>query len=220
MTSTELATELRHGTANAHRLAERSFFIRAFLKGLLTRDAYQHLLVALYQIYGALERQLVRHREHPAVQPLFFPELWRQQELAHDLNFFAGPHWLHSLKCSPATATYVARLEELGHTTPTLLAAHAYTRYLGDLSGGPILQKMTRRAFRLTTLEGLRFYHFAQIPDPKEFKGVFRARLNALPLSVSEQSQVVTEANHAFALNRLLFTELEGSWVRGLLTIL
>ena len=215
-----LAVQLRHGTQAAHRLAERSFFIRAFLKGLLTKDAYRHLLIALYQIYGALERQLAVHREHPAVQPLFLPELWREQELAHDLTFFAGPDWQKGLPCSPATVAYIARLDELGQTAPRLLAAHAYTRYLGDLSGGQILQKMTRRAFRLTELEGVRFYHFAQIPDLQKFKDLFRARLDALPLSSAEQLQVVAEANHAFTLNRRLFTELEGSWVRGLLTLL
>jgi heme oxygenase len=36
---------------------------------------------------------------------------------------------------SPASQTYVARVQEVALTQPYLLVAHQYTRYLGDLFG-------------------------------------------------------------------------------------
>lgn len=59
-------------------------------------------------------------------------------------------------------AVYLDRLRELGasqQTAPRLLA-HAYVRYLGDLSGGQIIGNRLRKAYGLEGLDGRRFYYF------------------------------------------------------------
>lgn len=40
---------------------------------------------------------------------------------------------------APTAGLYVTRLTALIHKEPLLLLAHAYVRYLGDLSGGQML---------------------------------------------------------------------------------
>jgi heme oxygenase len=88
---------------------------------------------------------------------------------------------------------------------PELLIAHAYTRYLGDLSGGQILRRIAAYALRLEGPAGLRFYEFSQIPNIEEFKHQFRQRLDELPLAESMLSAVVAEAVQAFTYSGAIF---------------
>lgn len=62
----------------------------------------------------------------------------------------------------PALAVYLDRLRDLSasqDSAPRLLA-HAYVRYLGDLSGGQIIGARLRKAYGLDGLDGRRFYYF------------------------------------------------------------
>ena len=110
--------------------------------------------------------------------------------------------WHGSLpnRISPATQDYVNRIQFLARTDPLLLLAHAYTRYLGDLSGGKILPRVARKAMKLDA-DGLDFYHFENIPSAKVFKDQYRAALDDLKLTPTQVSKLVAEANVAFALN-------------------
>lgn len=66
-----------------------------------------------------------------------------------------------------ALAVYMDRINEL--TADPILAprllAHAYVRYLGDLSGGQIIGARLRKAYGLPGLDGRRFYYFAMGGD-------------------------------------------------------
>lgn len=44
---------------------------------------------------------------------------------------------------SPCTLEYMNRIRAVGRDAPELLVAHAYTRYLGDLSGGQVCATQT-----------------------------------------------------------------------------
>ena len=85
-----------------------------------------------------------------------------------------------------------------------------YTRYLGDLSGGQILKNIAEKALKLTD-GGLDFYEFPDIENKKEFKNTYRATLNKMPVTQSQVSAIVTEANYAFRLNMFMFDELDGN---------
>ena len=104
---------------------------------------------------------------------------------------------------------YAAHLRELADRDPALLVAHAYTRYLGDLSGGQILRGAAVRILGLTPDgPGLAFYDFPQIPDLNTCKADLRARPDALPLAPREITALVAEARDAFARNSAVFAEL------------
>ena len=214
--SSMLATRLREGTKQSHSLAENAGFIQCFLKGAVERKSYRQLLGNFYFVYTALEEQLEALQTHPVLSQLYFPELHRQNSLIQDLTYYWGIHWQDAISPSAATQHYVSRIQEVAIADPILLVAHAYTRYLGDLSGGQLLKKIAQRGMNLPQDQGTAFYDFTDIQNSKTFKITYRQALDDLPLDNNHINLIVDEANLAFQLNMGLFQELEGSLVRAI----
>lgn len=198
-----LSLMLREGTMEAHKRAEASSFVRIFLQGKLPLSVYVEHLAMLETVYTALEESLDKHRDHPLVQPIYFPELKRVPALQQDLEFFANDR--RPLP-APASKRYAKRISSLD--SPALLAAHAYVRNLGDLSGGQALKRVAAKAYGLET-DGLRFYEFTGIQDPGRFKDKYRQALDSIACSEQEKAAVVAEAAEAFHLNTEIFKDLE-----------
>ncbi|NJK61210.1 MAG: heme oxygenase [Oscillatoriales cyanobacterium SM2_1_8] len=207
-----LALKLREGTAKSHSMAESTAFITGFLKGIVDKESYRKLVANFYFVYTALEAALTHHQTHPALQGLYFPELWRQGSLETDLAYYYGADWRSKVQPSPACQAYVHRIEEISAQQPELLVAHAYTRYMGDLSGGQILKKIAKQAMGLHD-GGTAFYEFETIRNHGEFKKRYRQALDTVPVDAAVSEAIVTEANHSFHLNMKLFHELEGNWL-------
>lgn len=150
-----------------------------------------------------MEEEIERNKDHPHFAPLYFPtELHRHEALARDLEYFYGPNWQSQVSCSQATQRYVDRIHQVGQEDPVLLVAHAYTRYMGDLSGGQVLKKVAQRAMKLPpTGEGLEFYQFDAIHSAKAFKQLYRSRMNELELDMGIKKRLVDEAVKAFKFN-------------------
>jgi len=219
-----LSMALKQGTSESHRAAENVHFVRNFIKGIIPRELFVQLLHNLCHVYSALEEELDRHASKSLWVALHRPQqLARTQALHQDLFWFTGRR-MPEEPATPATADYVARIRFLAQSNPLLLLAHAYTRYLGDLSGGRILARVARRALDLPEDgSGLKFYEFENIHEgAKEFKHWYRKTLDGLSLTEEEVRTVVAEANVAFALNMRMFEELdvlagyEGAEVRPL----
>ena len=109
-----------------------------------------------------------------------------------DLDFHYGDNWLEGMTLSPATKAYVDRITQIGEEKPELLVAHAYTRYLGDLSGGQILKKIAQRGMGLKGSEGLAFYEFDEINDESQFKIDYKAALDSLPIKENDATNPIT----------------------------
>lgn len=202
----ELSLRLREETAQAHEDAERSDFVSRFMGGQISRSSYIAFLQALHALYAALEAGMERNASHPAIAPIYFPELRRTAPLEADLQHLGA-----SPEGGPeAGRAYAAHLEKLATEQPELLVAHAYVRYLGDLSGGQVLKKAAARTFGLENDAGLAFYLFPEIESIKDFKDLYRSRLNGLPLDAAAQDAVVQEAMLAFRMNGDIFVELDG----------
>ena len=95
--------------------------------------------------------------------------------------------------------------------------AHAYTRYMGDLSGGQILKRIAENAMNLSDGEGVAFYNFLKIQDDNKFKKMYKNQLNELPLTQSQISNIISEANIAFTLNMKIFQELNSNLIKIML---
>eukprot|EP00928_Gymnodinium_smaydae_P021846 TRINITY_DN18551_c0_g1_i1.p1 TRINITY_DN18551_c0_g1~~TRINITY_DN18551_c0_g1_i1.p1 ORF type:complete len:538 (+),score=126.76 TRINITY_DN18551_c0_g1_i1:66-1616(+) len=202
---------LKSGTKSVHRAAENVQFVRQFLRGAVPLESYLEFLRALYFVYEALERALDALPEH--LWHCDFKRLYRSEALLEDLRKLGGEEMSAKPPGSPSPAAkrYVERLTKLSAEEPLLILAHAYTRYLGDLSGGQILARAASKAYNLPEGEGTAFYRFDQVgstpADIKSFKKAYRSSLDALGLSATEADAMVAEANDAFLLNILLFEE-------------
>jgi heme oxygenase len=207
--ATPLSKALKSGTKVVHRSAENVHFVRDFLKGSVPKDSYIELLRALYHVYYALEVALDSLPQN--LKHCDFTALKRTEALAADLNLFTGLSEDAIGAPSPAAKQYVERIQRLSAEDPLMILAHAYTRYLGDLSGGQILARSAAKTYNLPAGRGVAFYNFERIGDAaadiKTFKRAYRASLDDLHLSAGRADALVQEANIAFLLNILLFEE-------------
>ncbi|MCS6815156.1 MAG: heme oxygenase (biliverdin-producing) [Cyanobacteria bacterium] len=214
--SGNLATKLREGTKKSHTMAENVGFVKCFLKGVVEKTSYRKLVANLYFVYSAMEEEMERHQHHPILSKIYFPELNRKASLEQDLSYYYGVNWRDQVAPSEAAQAYIQRIREVSNTEPELLAAHSYTRYLGDLSGGQILKGIAQRAMNLSDGQGTAFYEFKDIPDEKQFKQTYRQALNEFPVDDATADRIVDEANAAFGMNMKMFMELEGNLIKAI----
>lgn len=203
----ELAARLRAETHALHRQVECSIFVAELLGGRLDKAAYSLMLRNLEPIYFELEAGLLRHAASAHIRPVFHPPLFRLQALHRDLERLHGESWGDELELVNGCAAYVARLRHLIEFEPELLAAHAYVRYLGDLSGGQMLGQIVARSLGLRGNEGgnrgTDFYDFGGTDEVLRLSQVFRSGLAALTAE-----GIVEEARLAFEMHSRLFEDL------------
>uniref|UniRef100_A0A3Q0T8R9 Heme oxygenase n=1 Tax=Amphilophus citrinellus TaxID=61819 RepID=A0A3Q0T8R9_AMPCI len=198
----DLSEQIKAATKDNHVRAENTQLMLSYQKGQITLVQYKVLLCSLYEIYKALEEELDRNASHPAVAPIYFPqELARVESLERDLEHFWGSEWRKKVIVPAATQRYGQRLRKIGRENPELLVAHAYTRYLGDLSGGQVLGKITQKSLGLISKDGLSFFQFPGVSSPNRFKQLYRSRMNSIELTEEEKAAVLEEAVLAFELN-------------------
>jgi heme oxygenase len=212
MGMSNLSTRLREGTQKSHTAAENTAFMKCFLKGIVELEPWRKLLADLYFVYSTLETAFQQNINHPIAGAMYFPPLNRAENLTRDLAFYYGEDWRNIITPSPAGQVYCDRIQYLAANDPALLIAHAYTRYMGDLSGGQSLKNIVRSALSLPDDRGTDLYEFAQIPTPearRAFKERYRQAMDALPVDEATIERIVAEANDAFAFNRDVVHELE-----------
>ncbi|XP_072276264.1 heme oxygenase 1 isoform X2 [Pyxicephalus adspersus] len=207
----DLSEALKDATKEVHQQAEDTEFMRNFQKGQVTLNEFKLVMSSLYFVYEALEEEIERNKENPVFSPLYFPlELHRKSALEKDLEYFYGPQWRKKILFPQSTKNYVERLQHVGRKEPELLVAHAYTRYLGDLSGGQVLKKIAQKALQLpATGEGLAFFTFDHVTNATKFKQLYRSRMNSLDIDSSKKQRILEEAKTAFLLNVKVFEELQ-----------
>lgn len=210
--SSNLAIQLREGTKKSHTMAENTAFMKCFLRGIVEWEPFRKLTANLYYVYSALEGELEKHLDHPAIKGIYFPELNRKHKLEADLAFYYGDNWRDEITPLEEGLIYVNRIHEVANTEPALLVAHAYVRYLGDLSGGQSLRNIVRKALDLPVDKGTGLHEFDTIPTPearREFKIKYRDALNDLAVDDDLAQKIVDEANYVFQLNRNVMHALE-----------
>lgn len=201
------STALRERSSGAHSGSEGAGFMSDLMTGDGTREDYIALVAQHWFIYEALESAAERMRRDPVASVFITEKLTRLPALAADLEFLIGPDWRERIAPLPTTSRYVERINQVGATWPGGFVAHHYTRYLGDLSGGLFIGKLMQRRFGFDT-NGVGFYIFDEIADPKAFKDVYRDQLDAAPWDDAEKERVIDEVLVAYQFNTDLFEDL------------
>jgi heme oxygenase (biliverdin-producing, ferredoxin) len=195
-----LLTEiLRQRTHALHTRAERSGIVNDILRGKASRYGYALLLRNLLPAYRELEAGLDAHEHSPAVSVAARREVYRAAALRSDLVQLFGPAWEEALPLLGAGEQYATRVATAAQGDGAALVAHAYTRYLGDLSGGQVMKRLLARALSLQP-EELSFYNFPEIDDTAMFKERYRRALNDSAASMDIDA-IAAEAMAAFELN-------------------
>lgn len=210
--SERFSERLRKATASVHRRAERTTFIRGFLRGTASPESYIQLLSALLPVYQAMEEESARLATvDPLLARFHFPQLARVATLQKDLRFLTGG----TLPASSLTRAFVARIHAVAESEPVRLVGHLYTRYLGDLSGGQVMARIAERSLGLRRGAGLDFYYFDEISDLNEMKILYRERLDELSACSDGGASVIDEAVLSFHSNIQLFDQIQGSAMRS-----
>lgn len=199
-----LAERLKAETRSLHTAAERSPLMAALLRGQLARADYLALLRNLQAIYAALEPALDRHAGEQLLAPIWLPGLRRLPALESDLAALNGPDWADA-PLQPAALRYAQRLQV---ASTAQLLAHAYVRYLGDLSGGQILKRIVGQNFAAEGGSFTSFYEFGDAATTSALTQAMRAGLVQLTPEPAQADVIVAEALLAFEWHRELFDEL------------
>ncbi|HAJ18212.1 MAG TPA: biliverdin-producing heme oxygenase [Microbacterium sp.] len=211
---TPFSAALRERSSNAHSGSEHAGFMSDLMKGEGTREDYIALVAQHWFMYDAIERAAEVMRHDPVAAPFISEKLTRIPALEADLEFLIGPDWRDRIAPLPSTQRYVDRINEVGSTWAGGFVAHHYTRYLGDLSGGQFIGKLMARQFGFET-NGIGFYVFDDIADPRAFKDVYREQLDAAPWDADEQERVIDEVLRAYQFNTDVFVDLAAAKASG-----
>jgi heme oxygenase len=202
---------LRERTWSGHGESEGAGFMHDLMTGKGTRDDYVALVAQHYFVYEALEAAAATFASDAAAAPFISAQLTRMPALEADLEFLLGADWAQQITPLPTTERYVARIREIeAEGWSGGFVAHHYTRYLGDLSGGQAIGRLMKRHFGFET-NGILFYLFDQIADPKAFKETYREQLDAAGWDPVERERVIDEVLYAYKLNTELFEDLSAA---------
>lgn len=195
-----LADALREATRALHRRAERSGVIAELLGGRIRPGAYLLFAFNLLPIYRALETALGRHAALATLAEVAWPELARTGALAADVAILAARFPDTPLRILGEGESYRRRIENVAKDRPERLLAHAYVRYLGDLSGGQVLARLLGRTPGIGP-EAVRFYAFPALADLARAKLDFRRAIDRAAIRLLDPEGVVEEAREAFRLS-------------------
>jgi len=199
---------LRERTWSGHGDSEGADFMTDLMKGKGTREDYIALVAQHYFIYEAIESAERVFADDAVVAQFATPRLTRIPALEADLEYLLGPDWREQISPLPTTVAYVDRIREVtAERWSGGFVAHHYTRYLGDLSGGQFIGRLMARRFGFET-DGIGFYVFDDIADPRAFKDVYREQLDAAPWDAAEQERVIDEVLLAYRFNTEVFADL------------
>lgn len=192
-----VSERLRHETSPAHREAERSGFLADLIRGRATPAGYALYLRNLVPVYGALEAGLRAGGAEPYLAPFREPGLARLPSLTADLAAASGAEWATELPILPEARRYALAIET---SDDIALAAHAYTRYLGDLNGGRILRGLLSRSLGLPD-RALAFYAFPDLADVETTKQSVRRGFDRLDVRGRAADDLIDAARRAFRFN-------------------
>lgn len=233
-----ISTLLKTSTTRAHNSVHHSELAGKLLRGELPKDEYIYFMMLLWRVYNAIEEGLETHSTNPVLAPTYRPALLsRASRLSTDIAYLLDTTedaWqstplYQSLVSAPPEGLrdYVTRLEGLtvskDSTDNARLLAHAYVRYLGDLSGGQTIRLRMAKAYDLPdTGAGASFYDFGSLQgssgtgekktsqgDLLKVKEWYRGSMNeAVGDDKVLKEALVQEANLAFDFNRRIFQDV------------
>lgn len=196
-----LSKTLHEHTQSIHAQMKSHPFFLLLREGKLSPESYVQYLADLHEVYAVLEEEMEK-KLPPETQSMIYLDLCRTAYLQKDIESF------DPVRRAPSHAAknYVRHLQVISRSAPLFLLAHAYFRYLGDLTEGRLMQKHINALFPGN--HGA-FYDFEKLLGPNaigakvvKFKNQWKKSFDALPLNHAQREQMVEEAMRGFEYTR------------------
>ena len=191
-----LADALKSATSTLHEAAESTGIVANLLRGEFDIDTYAMYQRNLRLVYEKLENR--RQSSDERVRQLLDTKIFRTSALKDDWRHIKCKGSLLRYPTLKSAETYSDRIDQLQRTGSVALIAHLYVRYLGDLNGGQMLQRLLGKHLDKSALS---FYRFPQLSDLKAYRIAYRHLLNQTVVSECERRAIVLEAIEAFKYN-------------------
>ena len=203
-TGLPLADFLKAKTWSLHTEAEKTGVVSDIVHQRVLLNDYLNYIQNLREIYETLESETRWLGHYDEVGEFFTSSLFRSTHLKHDYeNLRSRQPPMPSTGLHPVTRSYCEHILQAQKQRPAAMLAHIYVRYLGDLNGGLIMQRLLKSSLNLTE-DCLTFYAFPDIEDIAEFRSNFRDTLNRVVLTEVERHAVSKAAMETFSFNIVL----------------
>lgn len=210
-----LTDQLRAYTREIHAEAERSGVIARLLDGSIELTEYTLYLRNLAEVYRALEQK--PHKPKHCEEDLRFAlpaQVPRYPAICADLAAIASPAWASDFAVLPETKAYCERIMTLAETHNSVIVAHWYVRYLGDLYGGQILQRRLHQKLNLRN-DQLSWYRFDPVISLQQYRARLREAINRFEGNTAKTHRMKDEAIWAFKQNIALSNAVRANAVAG-----
>lgn len=206
---TGLADRFKKETWDLHTEAETTGFINQILRGTASLRQYIRFLENLKPVYETMESSSEWLTRFPALRLYIGDGIARTAAITHDLERLSARSDAHPpATLFPNTRSYQAHIQQAQRQDHPAMLAHIYVRYLGDVNGGLVLQRLLGQHLNLPA-DCLTFYNFPKIKDLSTFKTDFRAALNGISLNDRDEQHAIAAAKNAFRFNIELSKKLE-----------
>ena len=187
-----IMASLKAGTAAQHAVAESKPLEAALIEGSIGRAQYQKYLAQRWLIHRELETASDRALVTDArLTSLKLPSLYQTKNLESDLARLQAS--LESIRPLPATAELIQKIQKAG---PATLMGIFYV-FEGSKNGARFIAKAMAKAWGLSDTATFRYLD----PHGEEQRGLwmkFRANMDAIPWTPTEQERMVEAAQATF----------------------
>lgn len=203
-----LVDRMKHATQQHHTLAEKTGIIKQILNEDVDLDSYTLHLRNLHTIYSALETDLqARDDASKFLSPFFNQMLHRTHALEKDLDNITGFRIWKNLPILKSSQSYADHISKTRAENPIALIGHIYVRYLGDMNGGQVLERLLKNTLHLNN-DPYAFYRYPAIVDISTFQSDYRAMFNLKGLNAAQEALIIETAIKAFEFNIALSQEV------------
>jgi len=202
-----LVDQMKMATSKHHHLAEKSGIVNDILLKKTTKQAYTLYLRNLHVIYSALERPFRKtSKESKLVTPFLNEMLLRTRSIELDLDLLSGSRKWRCLAILESCRAYRSHINTVKAEMPIALLGHIYVRYLGDMNGGQVLERLLKKSLNLQN-DAYNFYRYPAITDLPSFRSAYRDLFNMTSLRVDDRDGILKTAVEAFEFNIALSME-------------
>lgn len=203
----DLITKIRRNTATLHSAAEHTGFIKRIVDGNASKESYAEYLFNLSAMYKVIEDTIDKNSDNEIVKNFVTKELYKHELIQKDLEFLLGDK-LETMELLPATNTFIERIKEIDETSPELIIAYAYTRFIADLFGGRTFVALLSVNYGVSK-EGLNYYSCEGIKDIRSYVMNYANKINNMNISEELEAKLINEVNNAYIYNLAISCELE-----------